>query len=183
MAVRKILQLGDPRLRQRCEVVKDPRSEEVAQIIVDLAETVENSFATTGYGRAIAAPQIGEMKRIVYLSVPNPLVLINPQIVESSLETMEVWDACLSFLCIFMKVVRHKEIVVSYLDLNGNGHTLRVGSEHDLAELLQHEIDHLDGVLAIDKVSDLTSICTREEFENRYRHASPYAAQASVVNV
>jgi peptide deformylase len=74
-----------------------------------------------------------------------------------------------------MKVERHREIKVRYQDVDGQIHEVEAGEERDLSELLQHEIDHLDGVLAIDRVMDVKTIVTREEFEKRYRAASPYA--------
>jgi peptide deformylase len=86
-----------------------------------------------------------------------------------------VWDACLSFLSIFMQVERHRRVTVRYESLRGETHEVVAGDERNLSELLQHEIDHLDGILAIDRVVDVKTICTREEFEKRYRDTSPYA--------
>ena len=100
---------------------------------------------------------------------------MNPEIVERSEERIIVWDACLSFLSIFMQVERHRRITVRYQDLAGKRHEFRAGDDRNLSELLQHEIDHLDGTLAVDRISDLKSLCTREEFEKRYRATSPYA--------
>jgi peptide deformylase len=180
MPVRPILQLGDPLLRQRCEPVSDPADPGVAALVRDLADTLAHSRATTGYGRAVAAPQLGELRRVVFLNVPGlgrPWPMVNPTIVERSAETAVVWDACLSFLSIFMQVRRHREITVRYQDLAGEWHEVRAGAEHDLAELLQHEIDHLDGILAIDRVEDVKTIVSREEFERRYRDGSPYAVE------
>ncbi len=168
MTIRKILQLGNPLLRQVCEKVDFPVSSEIRCLVEDMADTVQHSFKNTGYGRAIAAPQVGETKRIVYLSVPEPTIMINPEIVEKSTETMVIWDACLSFLCIFMKVRRHCRIIVEYHDLNGSKKALDTGLRSDLAELLQHEIEHLNGILAIDKVEDSKTFCLREEFEKRH---------------
>jgi peptide deformylase len=74
-----------------------------------------------------------------------------------------------------MQVERHLEITVRYQDLAGNTREIAAGEERNLSELLQHEIDHLDGILAIDRVVDKKTICTREEFEKRYKDASPYA--------
>jgi peptide deformylase len=74
-----------------------------------------------------------------------------------------------------MQVERHRDITVRYQDLEGNTQEVEAGEDRNLAELLQHEIDHLDGILAIDRVIDIKTICTREEFEKRYRDASPYA--------
>lgn len=92
---------------------------------------------------------------------------------------MIVWDACLSFLSIFMQVERHREISVRYQNLRGETFTIQAGEGRNLSELLQHEIDHLDGILAIDRVVDIKTVCTREEFEKRYRDSSPYAQVTS----
>lgn len=181
MAVRTVLQLGDPTLREICTRVPDPTKPEIPALVEDLADTVAYWRKTTGYGRAIAAPQIGQLKRVIFLQLPGakPWPLVNPTILERSKEKMVVWDACLSFLSIFMQVERHREIVVSYQDLEGNWHEVRAGQERDLSELLQHEIDHLDGILAVDRIADIRTMCTREEFEKRYRAESPYATAAS----
>jgi peptide deformylase len=179
MPVRDVLQLGNPLLREVCLSVADPAAPENAAIVADLADTLAHWRRETGYGRAIAAPQIGALQRIVFVNLPGstPWPLVNPEIIERSAETIVVWDACLSFLCIFMQVQRHAEITVRYQDLDGSTHVVRAGAERDLSELLQHEIDHLDGILAIDRVVDVKSICTREEFETRHRAGSPYDPQ------
>ena len=225
MAVREILQLGDPRLREQCARVQDPSAAEIGALIEDLRDTLAHWRKTTGYGRGIAAPQLGVMKRVIFLRLPfgqpsagaqgkpygepragaqgkpygepeagaegksgwseshkefsEGVALINPEIVERSDEKIVVWDACLSFLCIFMQVERHKEITVRYQGANGDWHEIRAGEEQDLSELLQHEIDHLDGVLCIDRVKDAQTICTKDEFEKRYRMESPYAVRHS----
>ena len=179
MAIRPIVQLGDPLLREQCAPVTDPRSPEVAALARDLFDTLAHARRTTGYGRAIAAPQVGALHRVVVLRLPardwQPWVLVNPEIVERSADTMVVWDACLSFLSIFMQVRRHREIVVRHQDLAGDWHETRAGELHDESELLQHELDHLDGVLCLDRTEDLRTVVTREEFEKRYKAASPYA--------
>lgn len=181
MAVRRLLQLGDPVLREKCAAVEDPASPEVRAVVTDLADTLAHWRVKTGYGRAIAAPQIGVLQRVIFLKLPNedPWPLVNPEIVERSREKIVVWDACLSFLSIFMQVERHREITVQYQDLQGNTLEVEAGEERNLSELLQHEIDHLDGILAIDRVVNLKTICTREEFEKRYRDVSPYAVGSS----
>lgn len=149
----------------------------------DLADTLAHWRAETGYGRGIAAPQLGMLQRVIFLKLPGgqPWPLINPEIVERSAEKIVVWDACLSFLSIFMQVERHREIKVRYQNPAGETLTIEAGEERNLSELLQHEIDHLDGLLAIDRVIDLKTICTREEFEKRYRDASPYALQPAAI--
>ena len=177
MAVRAILQLGDPGLRMVAQRVADPSSREIQALVRDLADTLAHWRASTGYGRGIAAPQIAAGVRVIFLQLPGaePWPLVNPEIAWRSEEKMVVWDACLSFLSIFMQVERHREIVVRYQDLRGEWKEVRAGEERNLSELLQHEIDHLDGILAVDRITDIRTMCTREEFEKRYRAQSPYA--------
>ena len=181
MAIREILQLGNPRLRQAAtlhDFTGDPV--DLQCLIVDLRDTLAHWRKETGYGRGIAAPQLGVSERVIFLQLPGaePWPLINPQIVQRSEEKIVVWDACLSFLAIFMQVERNKEISVRYQNVQGEWREVRAGEERDLSELLQHEIDHLDGILCIDRVTDVTSVCTKEEFEKRYRTNSPYAAKS-----
>jgi len=181
MAIQTVLQLGDPKLREIATRVANPRAPEIAVLVRDLADTLAYWRATTGYGRGIAAPQIGVSQRVIFLRLPgeDPWPLVNPEITERSAERIVVWDACLSFLSIFMQVERHRDITVRYQDLRGNWQEIRAGELRNLSELLQHEIDHLDGILCLDRVRDLKTVCTREEFEKRYRAASPYATAAS----
>jgi peptide deformylase len=177
MAVRDVLQLGDPRLREIAEPVKDPGSKEIASLTKDLADTLAHWRETTGYGRAIAAPQLGMNQRVVLMKLPGEEAwpFVNPEIIDRTEEKIVVWDCCLSFLSIFMQVERHREVSVRYQDLSGKWHELRAGAERDLSELLQHELDHLDGILAVDRITDVRTLCTREEFEKRYREGTPYA--------
>jgi peptide deformylase len=183
MPIRPVLQLGDPVLRERAVAVEDPATREVHDLVRDLGDTLAHWRSVTGYGRGIAAPQLGVLQRVIFLQLPGaePWPLINPEIVERSDETIVVWDACLSFLSIFMQVERHRQITVRYQDLKGEVLDVQAGDDRNLSELLQHEIDHLDGILAIDRVIDLKSICTREEFEKRYRGASPYAVTPATI--
>ena len=177
MPVRPVFELGNPILRQKCAPVSDPTSPEIRELVADLADTLAHWRNSTGYGRAIAAPQIGVLERVIFLKLPGaePWPLINPEIIWRSNEKIIVWDACLSFLSIFMQVERYQEIRVHYQNLAGETLEVKAGEDRNLSELLQHEIDHLDGILAIDRVKDLKTICTRAEFERRYRDSSPYA--------
>ena len=177
MAVRTVRQLGDPVLREKCREVQDASAQEIRALVEDLQDTLAFWRKTTGYGRGIAAPQIGVLQRVIFLRLPgeDPWPLVNPKIIERSADRIVVWDACLSFLPIFMQVERNREITVQYQDLQRKTHDVRAGELRDLSELLQHEIDHLDGVLCIDRVTDLKTVCTKEEFEKRYLAASPYA--------
>ena len=173
MSVREVLQRGNPLLRDECAAVTDPSASDVATVVEDLKDTLAHWRTTTTYGRGISAPQIGVLKRIVFLNVDKPLPMVNPEITSHSEQTTVVWDACLSFLCIFFQVTRFCTVTVRYQDLSGECHEME--ADGDLSELLQHEIDHLDGVLALDMITDIKTMCTREEFERRYRKESPYA--------
>jgi peptide deformylase len=177
MPVRPILQLGDPRLREVARPVEDPSAPQIRSLIRDLADTLAHWRASTGYGRGIAAPQLGVGLRVIFLKLPGvePWPLINPEIIEWSEEKIIVWDACLSFLSIFMQVERRREITVRYQNPQGESLEFTAGDDRNLSELLQHEIDHLDGILAVDRIVDIKTLCTREEFEKRYRASSPYA--------
>jgi peptide deformylase len=181
MAVRTVRQLGDPVLREACKEVEDASAPDIRALVEDLSDTLAFWRKTTGYGRGMAAPQIGVPRRVIFLRLPgeDPWAIINPKITERSSERIVVWDACLSFLSIFMQVERNRDITVRYQDLQGRTHEVQAGELRNLSELLQHEIDHLDGILCIDRVTDLRTVCTKEEFEKRYRAASPYATSAS----
>jgi peptide deformylase len=183
MPLRPVLQLGNPLLRQQSVRVEDPTAPEIRNLVQDLADTLAHWRSVTGYGRAIAAPQLGELQCVIFLRLPRtePWPLINPEIIERSEEKMIVWDACLSFLSIFMQVERHRRVTVRYQSLDGETLQVEAGDDHNISELLQHEIDHLDGILAIDRVVDVKTICTREEFEKRYRDASPYAVTPATI--
>jgi peptide deformylase len=167
-------------LRDVAARVANPGGPEIRALVQDLADTLAHWRASSGYGRGIAGPQIGAARRVIFLQLPGaePWTLVNPEITWRSEEKIVVWDACLSFLSIFMQVERHREITVRYQDLRGEWKEVRASEERDLSELLQHEIDHLDGILAIDRITDMRTMCTRGEFEKRYRSQSPYALPA-----
>jgi len=177
MSVRPVLQLGNPLLREKSLRVDDPSASDVSALVQDLADTLAHWRAETGYGRGIAAPQLGVLQRVIFLKLPDadPWPLINPEIISCGDEKIIVWDGCLSFLFLFVQVERHREITVRYQNLNGDTFEFEAGDDRDLSELLQHEIDHLDGILAIDRAVDIKTLCSREEFEKRYRSSSPYA--------
>jgi peptide deformylase len=180
MAIRTVLQLGDPGLREIAKRVDNPGAPEIHALVQDLADTLAFWRSKTGYGRAIAAPQVGSALRVIFLKLPEgePWPFVNPEIIERSEEKIVVWDACLSFLSIFMQVERHRVITVRYQDLRGEWHEIQASEDRNLSELLQHEIDHLEGILAVDRITDIRTMCTREEFEKRHRDGSPYAKSA-----
>ncbi|TFG11400.1 peptide deformylase [Candidatus Thorarchaeota archaeon] len=161
MARRQILLLGNPRLYEPSIPVSEGELEDLQNTVDDLHETLNAFRAEHGVGRAIAAPQIGEFKRIVYVNIDEPIVLLNPEIVHHSRETFELWDDCMSFPNLLVKVERFQNIVVEYRDLNWK--QVSVEYSDDMSELLQHEIDHLDGILAVQRAKDSRSFSLRSE--------------------
>jgi peptide deformylase len=150
-----LLLLGDPRLYETCEPIERSELGNVATWVADLHNVMEEIRKKYNFGRAIAAPQLGIMKRLVYMNIGRPIVFINPKIVVKSENTFTLWDDCMSFPNLLVNVERHEAITVDYLDENWQPQSWIMTD--DLSELLQHEIDHLDGVLctmrAIDKQS------------------------------
>ena len=112
-------------------------------------------------GRAIAAPQIGVMKRLVYMHLQSPVVFINPVLDNFSRRTFELWDDCMSFPDILVKVKRHKSCEIYFRDLKWKKHSMIL--EENLSELLQHEVDHLNGILAIQRAIDCKSIILKSQ--------------------
>ena len=166
MAVRPVRLLGDPILRAKCEEVRSARSAGVRLVADDLQETLADLKARHGMGRALSAPQIGAPLRIVYVEVDNPWFLINPEIVDIGTTDFLVWDDCFSIPHLLVRVQRAHRIKVQYEDLSGKSH--EVDAEGPVAELLQHEIDHLDGVLMVDRPAGLDPFCLREEWRKHY---------------
>jgi len=162
MTIHRIRLLGDPILRAKCEPITKPRSTAVRVILDDMRETLRDWQSRFGSGRAIAAPQIGAPVRMIYCEMDKPWALINPEIVDIGNEDFEVWDDCFSFPNLLVRVSRSYRIRVRYQDTKGDWHEEDL--EGDRAELLQHEIDHLDGVLAVDRPHGLDPFCLREEW-------------------
>jgi len=167
--IRHILQLGNPVLREKSAPVGNFNSKELEKIARDLSDTLRSARSNFRYGRGIAAPQIGVLKRMVFVDTAEfKGPLINPRISWASDSTFEVWDSCFSFsLAFFVLVDRFDAVEVEYCDVNGKEQILR--AERGLSELLQHEIDHLDGILAVDRMKDTTKIVMRSEHEKTFR--------------
>ena len=163
MSAREITLLGNPILRKKCLPVKDINSAENRECIADLKDTLADFRARNGFGRGIAAPQIGSSKQVVYINFDYQGPLINPKIAQRSRKTFTLWDDCFSFPDILVKVERHYSISVSFQDEMGTKKYLKASGA--LAELLQHEIDHLRGILAIDRAVDSRHIILRSEFK------------------
>lgn len=160
MAVRMIKRLGDPILLKKSLCVKtgDPSIDKLEQ---DLRDTARAFNQEKGWGRAISAVQIGELKRVIYMDAPQQLLLINPVVVNHSKETIEIWDDCMSFPDLLIKVKRYQSFTLQYLDKNW--HTQNLLVDGDMSELLQHELDHLDGILATMRAVDNSQIVLQSE--------------------
>lgn len=150
--IRPILQLGDPRLYEVSAPVEHYETESLRAVVTDLHDTLMDFRARTGAGRAIAAPQIGVAKRLIYLFIGEPVVFVNPQMDFPDDEKMTVLDDCMSFYGLFVKVRRYRRCAVRFRDLDWREQ--QADYEGDLAELLQHEYDHLDGILATMRAVD-----------------------------
>ena len=177
MAVREILHVGNPLLRERSrEITRDQlAAPDMQQLIDDLVHTMH---AANGAG--IAAPQIGELVRIATIEVTNnprypykppiPLtVVVNPVIEPIDEELVEINEGCLSVPNMRGNVMRFVNVRVRYWG--------RDGAEHDeiwrglSAGTFQHECDHLDGLLFLDRVHDTRSLTTWDQFERFHRAA------------
>jgi peptide deformylase len=144
--VKAILLLGDEQLYEKSEEVQRDEDHLIERTIIDLHDTLMDYRESYGAGRAIAAPQIGVKKRIIYMFIEKPVVFINPSLEFHDSELMDVLDDCMSFPGLFVNLKRHKRCAIKYYDENWERCTLEL--EGDLSELLQHEYDHLDGILA-----------------------------------
>lgn len=155
MAVKDILLLGDPQLYE----ISTPVTKEELPLIkpqIDLMfETILDFQRNYGRGRAIAAPQTGLQKRIICLNIDRPVMMINPVLSDFSAEMFELWDDCMSFPNLMVKVRRYKTLTLTFFDKTWAKQVWQL--EGDLPELIQHEYDHLDGILAVQRAIDSKS--------------------------
>lgn len=150
--VHDILKLGDPRLYEVCTPVLKSELPQVQKWVQQLHEAMEDIRRIYGFGRGIAAPQLGIMKRMFYLNLDRPYVILNPVITSPSEGLFELWDDCMSFPNLMVRVRRHQSLTLEYLDENWEKQTWTV--EGAISELIQHEYDHLDGVLCTMRAID-----------------------------
>lgn len=165
----QILQLGDPILRQEATWVENTQDESIQNLIDDLTVTV-----TQANGVGIAAPQVSASYRLfIVASRPNlryphapfmePTAMINPRIIAHSAEMIPGWEGCLSVPGLRGLVPRYQAIEVSYTDRNGQ---LQKQELTDfVARIFQHEYDHLDGVLFIDRIENYLNIITEDKYQ------------------
>ena len=166
MTIKNVLMLGNPKLREDSADVTDFK-EDLPEVVQDLKDTLSYLQVEKNIGRALAAPQIGHMKKVVYYSVNDEeIVMVNPEIIWKCEGMFDVWDSCFSFdVSFFVNIARHKSIKVKYQ--NEKGKEIIKQFDYDLSELFQHEIDHLSGKLATDYLVDNKKIMTRSEWKKR----------------
>jgi peptide deformylase len=157
----EVLLLGDPRLRVRSTEVELYD----APAFDALAATLEEFRRRHGFGRAISAPQIGIAQRFIAVNLgKGTFFVVNPVVTWRSGETFTMWDDCMSFPDLLVRVQRARSLSLEYVDEQGRRQEWRE-LDQAAAELLQHEIDHLDGVLAVDRAMDAQSLVMRREYE------------------
>lgn len=161
MAVRPIRLLGDSRLYEVSTSVERHELGQLAGAVTDLHDTLLDFRARHGAGRAIAAPQIGVMKRLIYLYIDYPVAFINPVLEQQSSAMMPVWDDCMCFPDLLVRVMRHVACRIRFRDLQWQEQTQDL--QGNLSELLQHEYDHLDGILAVSRAIDGRAFALRSQ--------------------
>lgn len=155
MALQDIILLGDPRLYEKCAPVRKEEVPGLRDTVKHMAQTILDFRQKYGAGRAIAAPQVGVMKRFVVMNIDRPLVFYNPELYDFSEEMIEMWDDCMSFPHLLVRLRRHRRCKMRFRDETWRAQVWEL--EDDLSELLQHECDHLDGVLATMRALDQQS--------------------------
>ena len=150
--LKDLLLLGDPRLYEVCFPVLQEELPLVEGWVADLHNVMAEIRARFGFGRGIAAPQLGIMKRLFYININQPLIIINPEITFAGKELFELWDDCMSFPNLLVSVKRHKSITLKYRDENWQVQELH--AKDDFSELIQHEYDHLNGILCTMRAID-----------------------------
>lgn len=166
-----IVQLGDPILRQKATVVENINEQRIQKLIDDLMATVAQAN-----GVGIAAPQVAQSCRLfIVASRPNPrypnapsmepTAMINPKIIASSTEIVKGWEGCLSIPGIRGLVPRSQAIEVEYT--NRNGKVQKQELTDFVARIFQHECDHLDGIVFLDKLESTLDIITEQEYQKR----------------
>ena len=171
MAVVSILLLGDPRLKQvSAEVARDEVAS-VEGVVRDMHDTMADFQRRHGWGRAIAAPQIGVHKRIVCMNAGEPRTLFNPVLeplggtVNLAGSYEEYWEDCMSFPDLMARVRGATSFLLRYRDADWTER--RVELTGDFAHLIEHEVDHLNGTLAVDRVITPGALALRDTQPNK----------------
>lgn len=161
MMEKNVLLLGNPKLYEVSVPVSREEVPRLAPVIADLHDTLMAFRKKYHAGRAIAAPQIGVQKRILYMCVDVPVVFINPVLTPLGKEKMTVMDDCMSFPNLLVRVERYTKCCIRYRDRQWKEREIIL--EGGLSELLQHEYDHLDGILATMRAVDNRSFFIKTE--------------------
>jgi peptide deformylase len=167
-----VLLLGDARLRMRSAEVEryDGNAFDA------LAATLDAFRKQHGFGRAISAPQIGIAQRFIAMNLGRgTFFIVNPVVTSRSDETFTMWDDCMSFPDLLVRVSRNASLSLEYVDEHGKPHDWRDLGRAE-SELLQHELDHLDGILAVDRALDRDALVMRAEYE---RNREQYEAMVN----
>ena len=168
----QISQLGNPVLRQQSQVVQNIQDSRIQQLIDNLIFTVQQA-----HGVGIAAPQVSRGDRLfIVASRPNlrypqapkmePTAMINPRIIESSKETVKDWEGCLSIPGIRGLVPRSRSIEIEYTSRDGQLHKQELTDF--VARIFQHEHDHLDGIVFLDRVENTRELMTEDEYQQQF---------------
>jgi peptide deformylase len=166
MAVHQTLELGNPLLRQAAQEVADVRDPQTQALIRDLWDTLDDFRQRHGWGSALSAPVIGVGQRVVVVALAGRrLTLINPRFEGWSRDQVVAYESCMTFPDLYGQVSRQAQVVVSALDEDGIEQ--RYEANGQLARILQHEIDHLDGLVWLDRDPDLASFCTGNEYRRQ----------------
>lgn len=169
MAVLRIAKMGNPVLLKKAAAVADPTAPEIRQLAADMQETIEDIGAS-----GLAAPQVFVSKRVVVYRIiasripegsglePRPwTVMVNPVIISKTEAKTPVWERCLSIPGLHGKVPRYMHINITCQDLDGKTHSHDAHSSW--AALLQHECDHLDGIVYPMRMTDLSLLAYNDE--------------------
>jgi peptide deformylase len=165
MSALRIRQLGDPVLREISERVETPDS--ARGVLDDLRDTLHEFQRTHGFGRGISAVQIGVVRRVIYIEFEGTAYsLLNPEYEWLSEEKFRLWDDCFSFPDLLVWLERSTALRLRYTDADGVVRIVEASGA--LSELIQHEMDHLDGILAVDRAIGPNGLATREEWSRQH---------------
>ena len=152
IVVKEILLLGNQQLYETSTVLEKSQMDFIKQTVENLHDTLMDYRQRYKAGRAIAAPQIGVAVRLIYMNINEAHVFINPTLSFPDDGLMDVLDDCMSFPGLYVNLKRHKRCIIKYRNMDWEEKEMAL--EGDLAELIQHEYDHLDGILATMRAID-----------------------------
>ncbi|MBW4578448.1 MAG: peptide deformylase [Tildeniella nuda ZEHNDER 1965/U140] len=168
----EVIELGNPILRHKAQLVEDVQSNRIQTLVENLLVTVKEAN-----GVGIAAPQVAQSDRLfIVASRPNlrypaapmmePTAMINPRILAHSDETVKGWEGCLSIPGIRGEVPRDRAIEVEYTGRDGKLHKQELTDF--VARIFQHELDHLDGIVFLDRIESTQDLITEREYQRLF---------------